>query len=280
MSVVFSHQRLAVALYDSAGVRATLRLDQAPDAAPAAVLEAAFHHHEYRLQGILSAQANSEDTLRVCPQSVAFALDGTVEVVGSSRRLSHARAVQEAYSDVLGEAAVPPGLYEKPHPGFASSISLHAAVISSEGKLLVPRRSEYWAKDAGLWGVSFSTDLLPDDFDSGTLDDATLRLFAQVLNVDDMSAVLGSVRTLGVLVDMQTYEWYFLTVADFRGLGPEFSAASLLAQREYSTGAYEFDDCAAVSLSAYEFQHLVARKGDSYDIRALAELQLVMNAVV
>lgn len=279
MSVVFSHQRLAVALYDSAGVRATLRLADVPDAAPAAVLEAAFHQHQTRQERLLTAVAEGDDTRRVCPLSVSYAPDGTVEVVGASRSLTHARAVQEAYSDVLGEAAVPPGLYHKPHPGFASSISLHVAVISAEGQLLVPRRSEYWSKNPGLWGVSFSTDLLPEDFESGTLDEATLRLFAQGLNVDDTSAILGSVRTLGLLIDMQTYEWYFLTVADFRGLGDDFNAARLLEQRVYSTGAYEFDDCAAVNPAAYDFQHLVARKGDLHDIRALAELQLVMNAV-
>lgn len=178
MSVVFSHQRLAVALFDSAGIRMTLRLSEGSDTAPAAALEAAFHYHQTRLDRLLTAQANSEDTLRVCPEMFSMATDGAVEFVGSPRRLNHARAVQEAYSDILGEAAVAPGLYQAPHPGFASSISLHVAVISAEGQLLVPRRSEYWSKNPGLWGVSFSIDLLPEDFESGTLDEATLRLFA------------------------------------------------------------------------------------------------------
>ncbi len=279
MSAVFNHQRLAVALFDSSGLRVTTRLTDDATTVPAAVLEAAYHRHQTRFQRLLASQGQEDDAQRVCPISLRLTKDGSVEAVGAARSLSHVRSVQEAYSDVMGEASLGPALYARPHPGFASSIALHAAVLTSEGQLLVPRRSEYWLKDPGLWGVSFSTDLLPDEFASGTLDDATLRLFAQVLNVDDMSAVLGSVRTVGVLVDMQTYAWYFLSVADFRGLGEDFTAASLIERRRYSQGAYEFDDCAAVTLSAAEFQHLVARKGDLHDIRALAELQLIANAL-
>jgi hypothetical protein len=143
---------------------------------------------------------------------------------------------------------------------------------------LVPRRSEYWLKEPGLWSATFSTDILPEEFETGTLDSATLRLFAQVLNVEDTSAVLGSVRNIGVLVDMQTYGWYFLAIADFRGLGTEFSSTNLKARRIHSTGGHEFDDCAAIDVSASAFQYLVASKGDLHDIRALAELQLIQNA--
>jgi hypothetical protein len=278
MSVVFNHQRLAVALFDSSGLRVTTKLEPKPAPAPAAILEASFHRHQARFQRLMASQGQDEDAQRVCPVSLRLTKDGQVEAIGRSRPLSHVRAMQEAFSDVMGEANLGPGLFVAPHTGFASSIALHAAVLTAEGQLLVPRRSEYWVKDPGLWSASFSTELLPEEFTSGTLDDAMLRLFAQVLNVDDTSAVLGSVKTVGVLVDMQTYAWYFLAVADFRGLGDDFSAANLMARREYSPGAYEFDDCAAIPLSADDFQHLVARKEDLHDIRALAELQLIANA--
>lgn len=279
MSVVFNHQRLAVALFDSNGLRVHTRLVAHAPSVPAVALEAAFHRHQARLLRMLRAQGEADDAHRVAPIDIRLARDGSVEAVGSEQTLIHVRAVQEAFIDVMGEANTGPGLYARPHQGFVSSLGLNAAVITSEGLLLVPRRSEYWQKDPGLWSASFSTDILPEEFVTGTLDDTTLRLFAQVLNVDDMSAVLGSVRTVGVLVDMQSYAWYFLSVADFRGLGEDFSAAKLLERRVYSPGAYEFDDCAAVNLSAADFQHLVARKGDLHDIRALAELQLIANAM-
>jgi hypothetical protein len=279
MPVAFNHQRLAVVYFDSNGLRVSLALQPSAQEAPAAVLEAAFHRYLHRMHRLVRAGDGSGDAQRVSPLDVSLASDGRLTATGCVRSLSHVRAVEEAYLEVMGEAHPALSLYRQPHAGFASAWSLHAAVITSEGHLLVPRRSEYWLKGPGLWSASFSTDLLPEEFASGTLDDATLRLFAQVLSLDDMSAVLGSVRTVGVLVDMQNYGWYFLTIADFRGLGDEFSAARLMEKRAYSPGAYEFDDCAAITLSAADFQHLVARKGDLHDIRALAELQLISNAV-
>lgn len=279
MTVVFHHHRLALVVFDSSGLRVNTRLAEPVPCAPAAAVEASYHRHMARMRRLQETGGRADELLRVCPATVELAGDGRVEVVGRARPLSEVRAMQEAYSDTMGEASPGLRLFQSPHGGFASSIALNAAVITAEGQLLVPRRSEYWLKDPGLWSATFSTDLLPDEFASGTLDDATLRMFAQVLNVDDMSAVLGSVRTVGVLVDMQTYAWYFLSIADFRGLGDDFSAARLIERRTYSPSAYEFDDCAAVGLSRAAFQHLVARKDDLHDIRALAELQLIANAI-
>jgi hypothetical protein len=119
------------------------------------------------------------------------------------------------------------------------SASLVVSLLSDEGLMLLPRRSQDVATMAGLWAAGLGEGLEPVDFESGSLHAAVRRTLHEELAIAGNSVADASIKMLGVFQSTDSLSLTIFSVVDLGGAGNEFSAERLGRQAASAKDAWE-----------------------------------------
>lgn len=126
----------------------------------------------------------------------------------------------------------------------APAISIAVGVVTSDGLVLVHRRSPRLGAWPGVCSLAFGEGLLPTD--TGDLRRAAWRCLAEELGVFPTAETEASLRTLAVGQVTGPPSWVALSVLDARRLGPAWQGQALLARASTAKDSWEATDLQAL----------------------------------
>jgi hypothetical protein len=196
----------------------------------------------------------SFDSARARPSSVSVAGD-EVCLVGGPFLYSETRALQQC---VLAHHGGEFGASLLDERATVTSASVVVSLLTNEGLLLLPRRSDTLVTLSGLWAAGLGEGLEPVDFSSCTPHEAVFRTLSEELNIEKAIVPEAAIRILAVLQDTDTLSVMIFCVVDLTNEGLHFSADRVIAHAASAKDAWEHSEFRAIEPALSTFNDFLA----------------------
>jgi 8-oxo-dGTP pyrophosphatase MutT (NUDIX family) len=234
---------------DPQGLTVELHFDSEDVFLPPEWLEPAYH------QAVLEWQRKlSYDSGRARPSSVTLTPAG-VRLSGGPFLYSETRALEQC---VLAHRAGKFGTAPLDESAMVPSASVVVSVLTDEGYLLVPRRSDTLVTLNGMWAAGLGEGLEPVDFLSSRPHEAVLRALSEELAIEKSTVPEASVRTLAVLQNADTLSTMIFCVVDLTNAGGQFSAERVIARAATAKDAWEHSEFRVIKPALSSFNEFLA----------------------
>jgi 8-oxo-dGTP pyrophosphatase MutT (NUDIX family) len=237
------------------GLNVSLHFDSEEVFLPPDWLKPAYHAAVLEWQRKLSY-----DSGRARPSSVTVTAAG-VRLSGGPFLYSETRALEQC---VLAHRAGQFGTALLDESAMVPSASVVVSVLTDEGYLLLPRRSDTLVTLNGMWAAGLGEGLEPVDFLSCRPHEAVLRALSEELAIEKSTVPEAAVRILAVLQNADTLSTMIFCVVDLSGAGAYFSAARVIARAATAKDAWEHSEFRVIKPALSSFNEVLS--GSAYGV--------------
>jgi hypothetical protein len=234
---------------DPCGLTVNLHFDNQDVFLPPDWMKPAYHRAVFEWQRKLSF-----DSGRARPSAVTVT-DADIRLVGGPFLYSETRALEQC---VLAHRAGAFGAASLDEAATVTSASVVVSVLTDEGQLLLPRRSDTLVTLSGLWAAGLGEGLEPVDFLSCRPHEAVLRALDEELAIESSTVPEAAVRSLAVLQNTNTLSTMIFCVVDLTGAGEQFSAERVIARATGAKDAWEHSEFRVIEPALSSFNELLS----------------------
>jgi hypothetical protein len=196
----------------------------------------------------------SFDSDRARPGRIIVA-GADVYIVGGPFRYSETRALEDC---VLAHRAGSFGAAPLDERAVVTSASVVVSVLTHEGFLLLPRRSDTLVTMNGMWAAGLGEGLEPVDFISGRPHEAVLRALSEELAIEKDMVPHAAVQPLALLQNADTLSTMIFCVVDLTNAGERFFAQRVISRAAGAADAWEHSEFRAIVPALSTFDALLA----------------------